>query len=114
MYIVITIIDSIKHLNDFESLFNWISLTSLAEIASILGFLLSLYVAKNVYNVNRYIFISRRLPQYINKPDTYASSILDLSNNFPDTKEEIIDEVSKCSTDFKTIIKKPQEYYEKK
>ncbi len=46
------------------------------------------------------------MPQYINKLDTYASSILDLSNNFPDTKEEIIDEVSKCSTDFKTISKK--------
>ena len=80
--------------NFITSIYIWISNIDYVGIASILGFFLSLYVAKNVYDVNRYIFIVKRLPQYLKSFVAYASNISELLSNFEKNKEQIEDEIS--------------------
>ena len=102
----IQVINNVSDYNFMSSIISWLLSINYGSIASILGFLLSLYVAINVYNVNRYLFIKKRLPQYLKNFESYASTINQLAGNFLPNKETIVDEITKCYSDTKNIRKK--------
>jgi len=102
----IQVIKNVSDYNIMNSIINWLLNINYGSIASIIGFLLSLYVAKNVYNVNRYLFIKKRLPQYLKNFESYGSTINQLAGNFQPNKEIIVDEITKCYSDTKNIRKK--------
>ncbi|MDP2885955.1 MAG: hypothetical protein Q8P51_13145 [Ignavibacteria bacterium] len=88
-----------------QSGWQWFTNSGIGDVASILGFLLSIYIFATALKINRFLFINRRLPKYIHGIEDYASNLISLLKNYDQSVEEILDELVKCETDLKALAR---------
>jgi hypothetical protein len=97
--------DSTQSTVSVSSIWTWFSSSGIGHLASVLGFLLSVYIAVTALRINRLVFINRHLPRYLKNIEEYSSRIIDLLKSFNQTVDEILDELAKCEIDLKAVKK---------
>lgn len=78
-------------------MFEWLTLSNLGNVASILGIGLSLYVIYNVREIRKSYLFTARAPALLKSLRTHSSNIKDLLKEFETSIEQIEAELAKCS-----------------
>jgi hypothetical protein len=86
--------------------FEWLTLSNVANVASILGIGLSLYVIYNVREIRKSYLFTARAPALLKSLRTHSSSIKDLLKEFETSIEEIEAELARCSPILESLKRK--------
>ena len=78
-------------------MFEWLTLSNIGNVASILGIGLSLYVIYNVREIRKSYLFTARAPALLKSLRTHSSNIKDLLKEFETSIEEIETELARCS-----------------
>jgi hypothetical protein len=78
------------------SVFEWLTLSNIGNVASILGIGLSLYVIYNVREIRKSYLFTARAPALHKSLRTHSSNINDLLKEFETSIEEIEAEIAWC------------------
>lgn len=78
-------------------MFEWLTLSNIGNVASILGIGLSLYVIYNVREIRKSYLFAARAPDLLKRLRSHSSKIKDLLKEFETSIEEIEAELAKCS-----------------
>lgn len=84
----------------------WFSFSNVGSLASVIGLLLSVYIFLTARKINKYILITKRLPQLLRKIEIHSSSISSLLNSFDQSTSVIREELIRCSANLKSLRKK--------
>lgn len=85
---------------------SWLSFSNLGVVASVIGLFLSIYIFITARRINKYVLITKRLPQLLRKIETHSSSIANLMNNFDQSGDAIREELTRCSANLNSLRKK--------
>ena len=78
-------------------MFEWLTLSNIGSVASILGIGLSLYVIYNVREIRKSYLFTARAPALVKSLRAHSSRIKDLLEEFGTSIEEIEAELARCS-----------------
>lgn len=78
-------------------MFEWLTLSNIGSVASILGIGLSLYVVYNVREIRKSYLFTARAPGLLKSLRTHSSNIKDMLKEFETSIEEIEAELARCS-----------------
>ena len=78
-------------------MFEWLTLSNIGSVASILGIGLSLYVVYNVREIRKSYLFTARAPALLKSLRTHSSNIKDMLKEFETSIEEIEAELARCS-----------------
>lgn len=87
-------------------MFEWLTLSNIGSVASILGIGLSLYVVYNVREIRKSYLFTARAPALLKSLRTHSSNINDLLKEFDTSTEEIEAELARCSAIFESLTRK--------
>ena len=87
-------------------LIEWLVTSRMGNVASILGFGLSAYIAYTARRINRFVLIHKRLPQLLRKLEKNSSTLSNLLNTFDQSVVDIQNELSRCSANLKSVKRK--------
>jgi len=86
--------------------FEWLTLSNVGNVASILGIGLSLYVIYNVREIRKSYLFTARAPALLKSLRTHSSNIKDLLKEFETSIEEIEAELARCSPILESLKRK--------
>lgn len=93
-----------SELNIIEFLYK--ILKEFSYIASILGFLISLYVLKEIKNITKKFLFRVRVPDLLASLKTIATDLSQNLNSFDESRREIDTCLSRCDSTLRNLIKK--------
>ena len=77
-------------------MFEWLTLSNIGSVASILGIGLSLYVIYNVREIRKSYLFTARAPALLKSLRNHSSNVNDLLKDFETSVEEIEAELARC------------------
>lgn len=87
-------------------MFEWLTLSNIGNVASILGIGLSLYVIYNVREIRKSYLFTARAPALVKSLRAHSSKIKDLLEEFATSIEEIEAELARCSPILESLKRK--------
>jgi hypothetical protein len=81
-------------------------LSVLADILSVVGFVIQLIVLILVRKIVRYYVFKGRIPDLLNRLDSHASKVVSLHQRFEDSREQILLELKSSEVTLKSIKQK--------
>ena len=87
-------------------MFEWLTLSNMGSLASILGIGLSLYVGYNVREIRQSYLFTARAPALLRSLHTRSSNIKNLLKEFEISIEEIGAELARCSPILESLKRK--------
>jgi hypothetical protein len=85
------------------------NLSLLANILSVVGFVLTLIVFINVRKIKSHYIFKGRMPELHEKLDRHASAILSLYQRYEDSREQIVIELKSSEVTLKSIRQKAKD-----
>ena len=85
---------------------DWLSLSTIGSLASILGIVLSGYIFHTAKKINKYVLVTRRLPMLLAKLERHSSRVAELLNTFDQSAGEIRIELVRCQASLESLLKK--------
>ena len=88
------------------SVFEWLTLSNIGNVASILGIGLSIYLIYNVREIRKSYLFAARAPDLLKRLRSHSSKIKDLLQAFDVSKHEIEAEFARCSPILESLKRK--------
>lgn len=89
-----------------QELLDWCTLSNISGVASIIGLFLTIYVFLSVKKIENEFLFRVRLPSLQKKIQQHASNLSTLLQNYPESKNEIIEELSIAKVNINSLHKK--------
>jgi hypothetical protein len=83
-----------------------LTLSDYGNIASIAGFILTIFILLNVRSLRKQYTFKARVPELTRKLNSHASKLADYHQNFEDSREEIILELANSEAVLKSLGEK--------
>ncbi len=89
-----------------QVLIDWLSFSNISGLASIFGLFLTIYVFLSIRKIEKEFLFRVRLPSLLRKLQQHASNLSKLLQQYPESENEIIEELSIAKVNINSLYKK--------
>lgn len=89
-----------------QQIFDWFTFSNISGLASIVGLFFTIYVFLGIRVIQKEFLFRIRLPSLLKKLQQHASTISNQLQKYPETKHEIIEELSIAKVNINSLYKK--------
>lgn len=85
---------------------DWVNFSNLSDLASIIGFFLTVYVSRGVRKIEKEFLFRARLPSLLKQLQSHATTLSTHLQNFPNSENEVIEELSIAKVNINSLYRK--------